>query len=548
MAAWGLLKGLGEGLSFAGASMAKTQEDQAKEARLEEYRKAAALEQRQYQEGQTAKQWAREDANSAKAIARTKTYVDNGQKMAQDTNSEGVNIGDAYSQGAVTVDHSNIKMNRYGAFDANTNTWIPTPGSGGASKVQTATTTDENGDKVTVQLGNDGTWSPIQLNGNNNSSGNSPARLKAAQSILDSLSKAEATGELTADQQTAKNNALAIVSAYVAPKPDGSKEHPLVFKNVEEVTNASVPQGAFVNVGGRTWQMNKSDATPQNVVPGNMSPEITNKDGSTGYLPSMTFSRKDGTAVLIPVVSTDGKQLTEKQAIAQFAEGGKYFAAFPNENAAKQYASNLYGGDKQKSQTPGNGTPAAPPAEAAVQNTDASKSQPASGLLSQYMLPAPNFSKGPQDEIARFEYAKQLNQSVDTVTKAMGRDNGLKALGIPDMRMALSGNITDAQKQAIVKEIDDRSNGAINGPSFPGLLKKYTSAAPESTPGPYGENAKVYYAKSANKAVEAVKNAMNSANKLKSMSVDDMKMALGGNLTAEQKQAVVKELYLRGER
>ena len=74
MSAWGLLKGVGEGLSFAGTQMAKTQEEQAKEARLEEYRKVAALEQRQYQEGQTEKQWAREDAKAQETIASTKEY------------------------------------------------------------------------------------------------------------------------------------------------------------------------------------------------------------------------------------------------------------------------------------------------------------------------------------------------------------------------------------------------------------------------------------------------------------------------------------------
>ncbi len=92
------------------------------------------------------------------------------------------------------------------------------------------------------------------------------------------------------------------------------------------------------------------------ITPGNIDltnrPIVKNKDGSISTVRSMSVSF-GGPEVLIPMVSDDGKMLSEQQAVTQYLKTGKHLGMFANAPSATEYAQalhtdqeRLYGGRK----------------------------------------------------------------------------------------------------------------------------------------------------------------------------------------------------------
>lgn len=71
-------------------------------------------------------------------------------------------------------------------------------------------------------------------------------------------------------------------------------------------------------------------------------PVVKNKDGSYSTVASMSFQDEDGSEVLIPTVSDDGKIMTPKEAVLQYYKTGKHLGKFQSSDSANKYAQKLH--------------------------------------------------------------------------------------------------------------------------------------------------------------------------------------------------------------
>lgn len=69
-------------------------------------------------------------------------------------------------------------------------------------------------------------------------------------------------------------------------------------------------------------------------------PEVTNPDGSISTVRSITVEA-DGTFLLIPTVTDDGRVVSDEDALASFNESGRHLGAFETQEAADAYAETL---------------------------------------------------------------------------------------------------------------------------------------------------------------------------------------------------------------
>ena len=74
----------------------------------------------------------------------------------------------------------------------------------------------------------------------------------------------------------------------------------------------------------------------------NSRPVVTNKDGSISTVKSMSFSDENGQEILIPTISDDGRVLSNKDAIEQYRNTGKYLGKFDSVTEANKYAQQLH--------------------------------------------------------------------------------------------------------------------------------------------------------------------------------------------------------------
>ena len=81
-------------------------------------------------------------------------------------------------------------------------------------------------------------------------------------------------------------------------------------------------------------------------------PVVRNNDGSISTVRSMSFN-DNGREILVPMVSNDGKIMTEDQAIQNYYNTGEHLGKFSNPDRATNYAQMLhvlqdifYGGNK----------------------------------------------------------------------------------------------------------------------------------------------------------------------------------------------------------
>lgn len=70
-------------------------------------------------------------------------------------------------------------------------------------------------------------------------------------------------------------------------------------------------------------------------------PVVLNADGSYSTVLSMSFE-EDGKEVLIPKISDDGRELSDKEAVALYHETGKHLGMFKSAGEADAYAQNLH--------------------------------------------------------------------------------------------------------------------------------------------------------------------------------------------------------------
>lgn len=88
-----------------------------------------------------------------------------------------------------------------------------------------------------------------------------------------------------------------------------------------------------------------SDNIPGMVEAGNIDlskrPVVKNEDGSISTVRSMSFDI-DGTEILVPTVSDDGKIMTNEQAIDQYMKTGENLGKFDSPDAADAYAQTLH--------------------------------------------------------------------------------------------------------------------------------------------------------------------------------------------------------------
>lgn len=79
--------------------------------------------------------------------------------------------------------------------------------------------------------------------------------------------------------------------------------------------------------------------------PGNIDlfsrPIVRNDDGSISTVRSMSFGADEG-EVLVPLVSDDGRIMTEDEAIDQYMRTGRHLGIFADPRSATSYAKQLH--------------------------------------------------------------------------------------------------------------------------------------------------------------------------------------------------------------
>ncbi|WP_442582542.1 M15 family metallopeptidase [Mesorhizobium sp. ASY16-5R] len=97
-------------------------------------------------------------------------------------------------------------------------------------------------------------------------------------------------------------------------------------------------------------------AAPKGDAPGLMAsgnidlaarPVVTNADGSISTVRSMSFEEDDGTEILVPTISPDGKTLSDDEAISLYRKTGQYLGKFDTPEHATAYAERLHAAQEQ---------------------------------------------------------------------------------------------------------------------------------------------------------------------------------------------------------
>lgn len=73
-----------------------------------------------------------------------------------------------------------------------------------------------------------------------------------------------------------------------------------------------------------------------------------NADGSISTIRSMSFSDDSGLEILVPTFSSDGRKLTESQAIEQYYATGKHLGKFRTPQDATTFANWLHDSEAKK--------------------------------------------------------------------------------------------------------------------------------------------------------------------------------------------------------
>ena len=397
MAAWGLLKGLGDGLSFAGATMAKTQEEKAKEARLEAYRQATLAEERQYQEEKTKNEWEREDSQ----VKAERSYVDNGRAYKVDINASGEQIGDPRDQGPVKEEKRNLVSGGRGTiYDADAGQWLTSPGwNSGAASGQSAPTQQikqvRNADGTTSYFTWDGqSATPVEVPGPAQPQGPSKEQVSSAMNVVKMLDKKAGIvgpSALSDDERALYDRAVSVIGASISPPTPtaGQGDGGLLTKPNQEPAPPK-EQDAIRKSFGNPDAMRK--------VLRELNPGASDEEIEAGVAAAM---KKRGTAPATEAPVKESKPATKPDKASTLDEG-----------------------------------------------------------VEKYRTPTPTFGKmekpgdvrsGPQAQ-----YQKVLKDVVANVKEDL-RYSRMQYMDENKMRLALNGNLTQSERRAIVAELERRA-------------------------------------------------------------------------------------------
>ena len=71
-------------------------------------------------------------------------------------------------------------------------------------------------------------------------------------------------------------------------------------------------------------------------------PKVKLPDGSVATVHSMSFEDKNGNEVLVPMISPDGKMMSQDEAIAFYNKTGQHLGKFKDPDVATEYAVKLH--------------------------------------------------------------------------------------------------------------------------------------------------------------------------------------------------------------
>lgn len=134
-----------------------------------------------------------------------------------------------------------------------------------------------------------------------------------------------------------------VVGALWSANPFGATE-----------AQAQEPEEETGSDDSRTRVLNADDTVSVEglLEPGNIDiskqPEVQNDDGTVSTVRSISFQGVDGKETLIPTVSSDGKILSDKEAISQYRRTGQHLGKFETPDAANAYAEQLHNREAQR--------------------------------------------------------------------------------------------------------------------------------------------------------------------------------------------------------
>lgn len=95
-----------------------------------------------------------------------------------------------------------------------------------------------------------------------------------------------------------------------------------------------------------------SEQYPGMLEPGNIDlnnrPVVQNADGTYSTVRSISVTDDDGSEVLIPTVSDDGRIMSNQEAVAQYFNSGRHLGRFVNPDTATSYALRLHQAQSQQ--------------------------------------------------------------------------------------------------------------------------------------------------------------------------------------------------------
>lgn len=185
-----------------------------------------------------------------------------------------------------------------------------------------------------------------------------PQQATQIKQLIEQNPSPEFVGKLTSSLMVKSPKYAAMLQKQETPKtrevkvtnPDGTETIQIVkdepgqtFTSTPKSTKATTP-GSFEDYVGR-YAAEKNLVLQNETGRGNIPlygrPRVKNADGSISTVRSMSFN-DNGKEVLVPTVSTDGRIMTDEEAIATYHRTGQHLGMFQTPEEATRYAKQLH--------------------------------------------------------------------------------------------------------------------------------------------------------------------------------------------------------------